>query len=220
MARISILLTTYDTGFTEEDEWTAWVTYVQARLDAIVGEDVDVDSVSWRGRRNATGKDQIRFAPRVPPRVCDLLEGLVRSSIATLWDDWCAEGAPAAAEPDPETAYLVYACNVRPTAAGPAGGVDLDVSIEIERGQPPIDGFVTLMPRADGRNVYVRHGRAANFWISPAMMDLLRARLSGADLERALECIEDAAGEAYATGEVYDPEEDAAAEAECATEAD
>ena len=65
-----------------EDDFIAWVQYVTERLGAVLGYAVDVDE---RGERDvqsdaATGTDEEKEA---------ILQ--VKES---LWQDWCAAGAP------------------------------------------------------------------------------------------------------------------------------
>ncbi len=94
MARIYVTLSTYDTGFEEEADWDAWTAYVAAHLDELVGEPVEVDAMRWSARQTSPGRDIVQTRG-VGMREHTALESLVRDSIQTLWERWCAEGAPA-----------------------------------------------------------------------------------------------------------------------------
>ena len=83
-----VTLSPYNTGFSEESEWDAWVAFVCDRIDDAVGFEVDVCAEQWSSR-------VIVFD--------DLITGdaeartIVREAIQILWEAWCAEGAPGAA---------------------------------------------------------------------------------------------------------------------------
>lgn len=95
--RIRVMLSVANTGFDAESDWDSWVVYVDEHIDELVGEPVAVAWPSWAvACRNASDKDEVRVAASVGPVETEALVGLVRDVIQTLWENWCAEGAPDA----------------------------------------------------------------------------------------------------------------------------
>jgi hypothetical protein len=70
-------------GDASEADFDSWVSYVSANIDERAGFEVEVDT---RGERDVqsdeiTGNDEQRET--------------IGETVAALWEDWCAEGAPS-----------------------------------------------------------------------------------------------------------------------------
>lgn len=96
MARISVVLSPTDTGFSEEGDWDSWTAYVSEHVDEHVGEAVDVDCIAWKARGTAGSDDEIRVASSVEWSERDALQSRLRDVLGALWESWCAEGGPGA----------------------------------------------------------------------------------------------------------------------------
>ena len=87
----------------------------------------------------------------------------------------------------------VTASNARPTRTGVERGVDVDVSVTLDNGET-LAGHVTLLPAADGRQVYESWGDCPDCWISHGLLD-------GLGDAGGLSTIESAAAVLIAVGE-------------------
>lgn len=95
--RINVVLSVANTGFDAESDWDSWVVYVDEHIDELVEDPVAVTWPSFAAAcRNPTDKDVVRVAASVGPVETEALVALVRDAIQTLWERWCAEGAPDA----------------------------------------------------------------------------------------------------------------------------
>jgi hypothetical protein len=85
VSRPSVRLTSYNTGFTLESEWDAWVAYVVAHIDEEVGFEVNVDAFAFTGRMAGGSEDEVSGAT-------DEQEAAIREACShTLWDRGCAD---------------------------------------------------------------------------------------------------------------------------------
>jgi hypothetical protein len=81
----SVKLTAYNTGFTDETDFDAWIAYVAAHIDETVGFDVEVDAFAFTGRNAGGEHDEITGAT-------DEQEIAIKEAISyTLWDQGCAD---------------------------------------------------------------------------------------------------------------------------------
>jgi hypothetical protein len=80
----TVKLTAYNTGFSDESDFDAWVAYVTAHLEAHVGFPVDVDAFAFTGRNAGGAEDEIGGTDRE----CEAIREAVSVS---LWDQACAD---------------------------------------------------------------------------------------------------------------------------------
>jgi hypothetical protein len=193
--RISVVLSTVDTGFELEAEWDSWVAYVDEHLDELVGEPVEVDGISWRARRDAPHCDVIHVNDGVSMEEWDALMGRVKGGIAACWEGWCAEGVVEAEGLDKLAEFVVSVApeldgsvNPRPTSTGVPRGWDVAVLVRMGAGGEIVAGEVTLVPREDGGPGYVAYGPGPDYWVSGELLRLLGVHLGHGD---ALRCMLD-----------------------------
>jgi hypothetical protein len=67
-----------------EADFDAWAAFVDAEIDKRCGFDVTVE----QARFGVADRDQIRHTT-------DAQEQVIREALIEIWNDWCAQGAPA-----------------------------------------------------------------------------------------------------------------------------
>lgn len=97
-AKAFLTLTPYNMGEATESDYDAWVDYVSEHIDEACGFAVDVDACQFG--RGQLFEDQIEVTGSADDvGACDERERIVttvKEALASLWERWCAEGAPGA----------------------------------------------------------------------------------------------------------------------------
>jgi len=85
VSRPSVKLSAYHTGFTDEADFDAWISYVAAHLDEEVGFEVDVEAFAFTGRGAGGDEDEVSGATD------DQGEAIHEALSHTLWDRGCGD---------------------------------------------------------------------------------------------------------------------------------
>jgi hypothetical protein len=83
VSRITVKLSAYHTGFSDEADFDAWIAYVDSHIDEAVGFDVDVNAFAFTGR--ASG-----FEDEVTGGTDEQQEAIREAVSHSLWDQACS----------------------------------------------------------------------------------------------------------------------------------
>jgi hypothetical protein len=85
LSSAAVRLTAYNTGFTEEADFDAWVAYVTEHIEEAVGFPVEVDSFAFTGRNAGGARDEVTGAT-------DEQAEAIRDALSnSLWEQACAD---------------------------------------------------------------------------------------------------------------------------------